>query len=525
MAQWTPGALRQKIETLAHYPRVRGETARALEAYLPTLDDWDLSRLNPRRVAEAIQRPFEETLDAFLHGVRIGLLDFRYNLICPLCGGLEHNFRRMDEVMPENFHCTPCDRDAPSHLDEQVEVAFSVNEGLARLDLDWTQQADGYRKHYFSPNYALATEFQRLLSQDWAIGAARLEPGESLSFPFDLRPGEPVHLMCMEAHARAVLEPEGAPRGETMIVDLDLTSEGFSPARRVLPPGPVDVRVRNATGQTVGVAGLRKNPARFEGARMAGRPEPHAWLTARDLLNHQTFRDLFKVQDLDPNLRLSLKSLTLLFTDLKGSTEMYDRAGDISAYQVVQEHFEILTRVVREHRGAVIKTMGDAIMAAFSRPEDAAQAAIAMSAAIQARNLEWRKQGWNMGLKVGVHEGSALAVNADERLDYFGQTVNIAARVQGLSAAGEIWMTETVWNQAGVAEALRLAGYASRRQEALLKGVGNAVAVRQCSRAALSARPASPTAPRKAAAPRRGRPAAKKAKPARGRVKTARKRK
>lgn len=479
MAQWNEELYQQKLATLRNFPDLPREAIAAVFEKLRGLDDWALSRLNARRLAAQVGRPFDEVLDVLLHGVRLGVFDFKYNLICPLCGGLEHNYGRIDELAEGHFHCTACEKDASADLDGQAEVAFSLNGSLAKLDLDWPKQEDGFRRNYFSDNYPFLSGFREHI-RSRTVGAFRLEPGESAAFMFDLAADEPVQFLCPEFHTQAKVVPKGEKRAGSWIVDLDLTTQGFSPDLRELGPGPVEVRVRNATGRVVGVAGLRKRPDQFQQARGVRPFTPHPWLTARDLLNHQTFRDLFKAQDLDPNLRLSLKSLTLLFTDLKGSTEMYDRAGDFHAYRVVQEHFEILTSVVRKRHGAMIKTMGDAIMAAFSVPTDAVQAAIDMKKAIEDKNVEWKKEGYDMGLKVGVHEGSALAVNADDRLDYFGQTVNIAARVQGLSGAGEIWLTENVYDSSGVSDLLRAGKFSIRKQSALLKGVGKPVTVLQC---------------------------------------------
>jgi class 3 adenylate cyclase len=212
-----------------------------------------------------------------------------------------------------------------------------------------------------------------------------------------------------------------------------------------------------------------------EELRALGAKTPAVWLkyvTGKMLLNNQTFRDLFRVQTLAPDLKLSLKSLTLLFTDLKGSTELYDRTGDVYAYQVVQEHFRLLAEAVRRHDGAIVKTMGDAIMASFSTPRDAVAAAVEMMKGMEAVNARVKADGHETGLKVGVHEGSALAVNAESRLDYFGQTVNIAARVQALAASGEIWISESVAGGAGVSPLLEGAGFASERKVVALKGVG-----------------------------------------------------
>ena len=84
-----------------------------------------------------------------------------------------------------------------------------------------------------------------------------------------------------------------------------------------------------------------------------------------------------------------------------------------------------------------------------------------------------------LGLKIGLHEGAALAINADDRLDYFGQTVNIAARVQGLAQAGEIWLTEPVFQADGVTGAFLERGYHNQKHMVSLKGVGQPTLVYQ----------------------------------------------
>ena len=148
------------------------------------------------------------------------------------------------------------------------------------------------------------------------------------------------------------------------------------------------------------------------------------------------------MQGLAPDMKLKLRSLTLLFTDLKGSTALYDREEDMAAYRLVQDHFAALKEVVRGDSGAVIKTMGDPVMAAFPSGNDGTAAAIAMMAAMQA--LPGGRRVNEVGLKVGLHAGPALAINAGQTLDYFGQTANIAARVQGLADAGEICLSRAL---------------------------------------------------------------------------------
>src|SRR6201999_1684861 len=95
------------------------------------------------------------------------------------------------------------------------------------------------------------------------------------------------------------------------------------------------------------------------------------FLTAKQLLTHQTFRDIYRTDVLTIDQRFKITSLTFLFTDLKGSTELYERIGDLPAYDLVRSHFSVLHEIVGKESGAVVKTIGDAVMATFETPDHA----------------------------------------------------------------------------------------------------------------------------------------------------------
>ena len=171
--------------------------------------------------------------------------------------------------------------------------------------------------------------------------------------------------------------------------------------------------------------------------------------TANVLPDHaRRFADLFRSEVIKAREGIAVRDIALLFTDLKGSTALYDRIGDLNAFALVQRHFDLLQDVVTRHHGAIIKTIGDAVMATFLEPADAVAAALSMRNEIDAFN---RKQADRaLILKIGIHKGAAIAVTLNERLDYFGQTVNIAARVQQLADAEEIFVSEDVYSAEGV---------------------------------------------------------------------------
>jgi class 3 adenylate cyclase len=158
--------------------------------------------------------------------------------------------------------------------------------------------------------------------------------------------------------------------------------------------------------------------------------------TAADVTALQVFRDLFATEVVRPGEEISIGSVTLMFTDLRDSTRMYRAIGDASAFGRVREHFEVLEKYVAEEGGAVVKTMGDAVMATFRHPIDALKAVWKAQTEIAERGepMLW--------LKVGLHKGPCIVVNLNDRLDYFGSTVNITARLPGFSQGGELVFTE-----------------------------------------------------------------------------------
>jgi len=112
----------------------------------------------------------------------------------------------------------------------------------------------------------------------------------------------------------------------------------------------------------------------------------------------------------------------------------------------------------------VVKTIGDAVMASFTDPAQAVRAALAMQAAIASS----ARTGSELVLKVGVHAGPSVVVTLNDRLDYFGSTVNMAARLQGQSAGDDIVLSQAVAADPAVQEIL--AAVPKRHETVALKG-------------------------------------------------------
>ena len=163
-----------------------------------------------------------------------------------------------------------------------------------------------------------------------------------------------------------------------------------------------------------------------------------------DLLLAPMFRKLFSNEAPASNESLRIGRVAILFTDLRGSTAIYAERGDPRAYRMVREHFDVLIGVIERNDGVLVKTIGDSVMATFASAPDAVRSAFEAQAELGERIAQI---GGEMILKAGVHVGACLAVNLNDRLDFFGGAVNTAARVQGLSHGGDVVVTSEVFDE------------------------------------------------------------------------------
>lgn len=465
--------LDQKVNALASLSGAPKNLLDRFVSILRGLDDRGLYRMNP--VGFAARYAFEEReiIDLFVHGTKAGLFDVTWSRVCPFCGGREHSFSSVNQIGMKS-HCTVCDADIPEELDAQMEVSFTISPSIRDLELHELDDFDSYRQTFFSPNFIPSNGLAEY-SREMLRGFHSAQPRSTIEVELEGSAGEMFRLISVVLHSSVHVhftEEQPASVGTIQVLD-----SGFVPTVYMVRPGRAVLKIQNERLQKIGFSVIKTDFPRLHKILAEQKSGFEKFLTGKMLLNNQVFRDHFRIQDLLPDLRLKISSLTILFTDLKGSTELYDRAGDVSAYSVIQKHFEILARAVKNHSGAIIKTMGDAIMASFSTPSSGVAAALEMLAGMEELNQE---PGNNhpLGLKIGLHEGSALVVNADDRLDYFGQTVNIAARVQGLAGAGEILMTPSVFNGEGVHQLLAKQGRKrALKRDVSLKGVGGSTTV------------------------------------------------
>src|SRR5216683_29967 len=439
----------------------------ALERLVRDAPDRKLSRVNVLDFARCEGLDEERTIAAFLHAAQIGLFDLSWNVLCPSCSGVLDANASLKSVRSGEYYCAFCALSNEPTLDEMVEVSFTVSPRVRRIAAHAPDELpiwEYHRQVFWGTGVDLPGDKLEAMMQQITLDAVELPAGDKAILSLQLPAGS---LIVFEpvTHAAQFIEVKGEPTGERQNLALAYHNVRTQTGTVELRPGPLRLSLDNRTAARVLPGVWIVNDAMND---VVGKRRP--FLTAKRLLSNQTFRDIYRTDTLDVEQRLKITSLTFLFTDLKGSTELYERVGDLIAYDLVRVHFRVLTEIVAAEAGAVVKTIGDAVMATFPTPNRAVAAALRMREAMRGLNEERKRD--DLLLKIGIHEGPCLAVTLNERQDYFGQTVNIASRVQGLAISQSILATAPVIDNPQSASLLG-GGEKPKAQHHMLRGVGS----------------------------------------------------
>jgi class 3 adenylate cyclase len=382
-----------------------------LYEFMHRADDISIQRMRPYALADTWGAPRRTVLEAFLWATRLGMLDMYWDILCPECRGVTEDNSHLANISSQ-AHCNTCQIDFSANFDHNVEVIFRPNPSIRAVDS--------------------ALEF--------CVGSPQRQPHVALSLIVPAREELPVSTMLESG--RYTMRAPGLKGSQILLATREGEAELEIRARQMGWPLNVTklslmprLKLINETDQV----------QTFELIRTAWSDQA---ATAADVTTLQTFRDLFSTEVLRPGEEISVGSVTLMFTDLRGSTKLYRDIGDAPAFGRVREHFEILERAVTAEGGSIIKTMGDAIMAAFRRPTSALRAIWNVQQQLSERGEP------ALTIKVGIHHGPCIVVNLNDRLDYFGSTVNIAARLPNFSMGGEVIISEPIRNDPEVVEFL-----------------------------------------------------------------------
>jgi class 3 adenylate cyclase len=365
-------------------------------------DDMTLTRLRPYALADAWGADRRKALELCLLATRMGMLDLRWELLCPLCRGAKEVDTRLEDVNAQ-VHCETCNIDFEINFDRSVEVTFRPNSSVRSI----VEELYCIGGPQITPHIAV----QQVVP-----------PGDSVTVTPLLEAGRHrVRTTLLSGGQYLRIEDGGRPD-----VTLAASSEGWPSGERVVSTTPRLTLENRTTAEQLFVL------ERLVWSDQAA--------TAAEVTALQLFRDLFSTEALRPGAQISVGTLTVVFTDLRGSTNLYREIGDAPAFGVVLDHFDILKQVVSDESGAIVKTLGDSVMAVFRRPVNALRAMLRA----QERLIDPPSGMRPLLLKAGINSGSSIAVNLNDRLDYFGTTVNLAARLADLSSGNDVVIAPSV---------------------------------------------------------------------------------
>ncbi len=439
--------------------------AEALKTAVEGESDRALNRINPLAFAAERELNEEATIGALVHAARLGIFDMSWNMLCPGCGGVLESGAALKSLNRDHYFCAFCVQDNEPTLDQLVEVTFTVNPRIRRIAAHNPESLAlaEYMRQIFWSSGAIVPEDVESAIQKVTLDLMELQPGERAAMSLALPKGLVIAFDPV-THSTLFLEVAGEDTSDRRSLSVVLADAHAHFGSTKLQPGPARITFENKSGQRT-LPGLWVHSPELD--NLSNRRRPH--LTATRLLSNQTFHVLYRSSTFDPEQRFKITSLTILFTDLRGSTALYDRVGDLAAFDLVRSHFGELIAAVAAEGGAVVKTIGDAVMATFPTPDRALRSAMRMREAM--RKINDQRGSEDLALNIGMHEGPCLAVMLDERQDYFGQTVNIASRVQDLAEPSAILATKPVVDNAEVARLVGDARYRTTSRHMSLRGV------------------------------------------------------
>jgi class 3 adenylate cyclase len=421
-------ALRAGLEKLAELQP--GELIERLEDFLRQSPDVEMTHIRPFAVARQWGLEQWSVVGLFLHATRCGLLNLSWEILCPNCRSSRDVPADSLAQLRRTSHCDVCQIEFDAEFDKSVELKFAVNHGVRPSDdQTFCLAGPGGKPH--------------VVCQVW------LEPGENRLCRLPAN-SQPLRMRSMQVKEPFAWPPlDGALNGEPISITCN----------------PARFAVQKETGAAAPGMARLMNPNPF--------PVLVSWqqtewspdiLTAARATNWQEFRDLFAREIISPNEQVTAGCQVILFTDLRGSTAMYHGMGDGAAYALVRNHFTILTEAIRAQHGTVVKTIGDAVMAAFSRVDEALTA-------VRNGSLQLAADANPLILKCSLHLGPCLAVNANDKLDFFGTTVNVAARMVECCEGGDLIISDELYQRPETASFIQKWGYQPQSLETRHRGI------------------------------------------------------
>jgi class 3 adenylate cyclase len=396
--------LKQVKEEL-YNSQVDAEVLDLLIDFICHADDLELQQISPLKLAEQWEISGERVFEVCIHAAKANLLNFNWDLYCPCCRSVQESVKTLNQIH-EPIYCDECEQEFKVNFNKTVQLSFIPHPLIRKINTDqYCIRGPQQKSHVVVQQY--------------------LKPGQKRYLMTNLPSGE-YTLRSTKSKGTATVHVGEA--GEDT-VHINITDTGLAGEEVHIANSP-NLSIENTSNENKLIT-LERKSWTLHG------------VSAARATSSQLFRNLFADEVLRKGEKISVDNLTLMFTDLFDSTGIYNEEGDDKAVGQVIDHFEILHQVVAKENGAIVKTIGDSVMAVFCEPEQALRAYLRAQKLISDDDRfadEFR-------LKAGIHHGSCVAVNLNSRIDYFGSTVNIASRFVDYASENELIISQDVFNK------------------------------------------------------------------------------
>lgn len=424
---WDNGKL-SSIQVKLIQAGLNQEATERLISWMKTSSDENLYRMRPLLLAHDLNIDKKTMVSTMLHATRLGLLNLTWDIICPHCKGIRERSNHLWDIQ-EQINCDACNIDFSSSGLNAIEISFHPNPAIKKIEPVVYCSAEPAKKPHI--------KFQK-----------RVPPGDHEIFEL------PRH----ELTWRLRVQGEKIYTLVTIDPDSEKTELVWSSNLndQVLSGGPGSKILMENTGESNLTFVIEEDT------------QDDKALRPRDLFNYQDFHDLFEGESLAADLSIDVGIQNIVFADVVKSTELYSREGDTRAFSIMRKYFRLAHELAEKFNGAIIKTMGDAVLLSFNDPMDAMKASINFI-----RKLDNPSTEIPVSTRISINRGPCLAVNLNSSIDYFGQPVNITAKLQQYADAGEIVATNDFLSVDEVKHYLSARGFAFKRpMKAQVQGAG-----------------------------------------------------
>ena len=412
-----PAERRQRLDLLLDrlvHHGIEPDVAQNIGEYVAEAPAQEIARIRPLALARRLGLGEDQVVAACLQGAREGLFILFWDILCPLCR-IASDMKDSLRVVQDHGHCAVCNLDFEIDFASSVEMIFRAHPEIRAAEVKRYCAGGPAHSPHVVAQVRLAAGERMTVALELSEGLYRLR-GPQLPYQLDVR---------VEAGA-------SASRWEVSLAkkpDADLAPR-FRPGRQVLElvnDQPEELVVR-----------LERTLSRDDA------------LTAAKASALALFRQLFPDEVLAPGQLVSVANITLLVTAVDQAHRLYETLGDARTFSVLHDHFRLLAEHVKLAGGALVKTHGEGILAAFTDPVAAVQAALGANACL-AKQVSTR----DLVLRAGVHRGPARAATLNDQLDYFGSVVHLAVRLPDFAPPGDLLLTQAVASDPRVATLLR----------------------------------------------------------------------